>query len=223
MRHYPTVLTQSDPHYYEKQTAHHEGLRTTVEIQPSHSYEIKQTDHGYKTYYGDEHEHEHGHEHGHGHGQSYAHSNEYQNDASDEASPVILLKIPGTQKYAAHLQSLLKQYLEFRAAEYIQALREQEAHGSVEHAYNPVPMMPYVQQAYVAPIQGVLFQPIQASPFHPSPVDPYGPVGYGHINAQSIVSTPAPYYHQQSHLDQSGKFSNFRQFFLNFRHLVTFS
>lgn len=216
LRHYPTVLTESNPNYYEKQ-AHHENLRTTVEIQPSHSYEIKETEHGYKTIYNDDHEHQ-------------SHLHEYRNDGGEDASPVIVLKIPGTQKYASHLQTLLKQYLEFRAAEYLQALHEQEAHGSVEHSFSPVSVMQYGhQQAYVGPIQGVLLQPFQTAPFQASPVDPYGgQIGYAsyggnvqHLqpvvstqapyeanvhHVQPVISTPAPYYqHQHQHDDHSGK------------------
>lgn len=42
---------------------------------------------------------------------------------------MIVLRIPGPAKYAAHLQTLLQQYLEVRAAQYIQLLQEQEYHG----------------------------------------------------------------------------------------------
>lgn len=213
LRNYPTVLTDSDPHYYEKQ-AHHEGLRTTVEIQPSHSYEIKETDHGYRTVYGDDRDH---------YGHSLDHSS---NEAGDDAAPVIVLKIPGSQKYASHLQTLLKQYLEFRAAEYLQALHEQEARGSVEHNYSPVAVMPFVQQAYVAPYQSVYLQPVQAAPFQASPIDPYAQLGYapydGNVHrVQAVVSTPSPYY-QQSHEDHSGRhfcgiFHVFRRHFQGFK------
>lgn len=216
LRHYPTVLTEGNPNYYEK-PEHHENIRTTVEIQPSHSYEIKETEHGYKTIYNDDHEHDH----------HQTHLGDYRNDAAEDTSPVIVLKIPGTQKYASHLQTLLKQYLEFRAAEYLQALHEQEAHGSAEHSYSPVSVMQYGQQAYVGQIQGVLLQPFQAAPFQASPIDPYGgQVGYGSYggnaqylqpvvstqapydanvhHVQSVISTPAPYY-QHSHDDHSGR------------------
>lgn len=192
LRNYPTVLTESDPHYYEKQA--HEGLRTTVEIQPSHSYEIKETEHGYRTVYDDDHGHQ---------------GLDYSNEARDDASPLIVLKIPGSQKYASHLQTLLKQYLEFRAAEYLQALHEQEAHGSVEHNYSPVAVMPFVQPAaYVSPYQSVFLQPVPTAQFHASPVDHYAQVGYSPYDSsvhrvQPVVSTPAPYY-QHSQEDHSG-------------------
>lgn len=93
LRNYPTALTDSDPHYYEKQ-AKHERLHTTVEIQPSHSYEIKQTANGYRTIYN-------GEDNSHGYHQEH-----------EEESPVIVLRIPGPPKYASHLRSLLQQYLE---------------------------------------------------------------------------------------------------------------
>ncbi|XP_016986489.1 putative mediator of RNA polymerase II transcription subunit 12 [Drosophila rhopaloa] len=40
--------------------------------------------------------------------------------------PVIVLRIPGPAKYAAHLQTLLQQYLEIRAAQYLSLLQEAE-------------------------------------------------------------------------------------------------
>lgn len=97
------------PHYYSQPQS--QNVHTSVEIQPSRSYEIKQTDMGYRTIYtGDEHQS----------------SDEYQQH-QQEVVPVIVLRIPGPQKYASHLQALLQQYLEVRAAQYIQALQEQEA------------------------------------------------------------------------------------------------
>jgi hypothetical protein len=46
---------------------------------------------------------------------------------------VIVLRVPGPQKYALHLQALLQQYLEIRAAQYIKALEDQERHGHLRH------------------------------------------------------------------------------------------
>lgn len=40
--------------------------------------------------------------------------------------PVIVLRIPGPAKYASHLQTLLQQYLEIRAAQYLRILEEAE-------------------------------------------------------------------------------------------------
>lgn len=78
--------------------------QTSVEIQPSHSYEIKQTEHGYKTIY-------------HGGGND-DHAQEYAAQSGEgEAVPVIVLRVPGPAKYASHLRVLLQQYLEARAAQ----------------------------------------------------------------------------------------------------------
>lgn len=208
LRNYPTALVDSDPDYYRKQAQH---TRTSVEIQPSHSYEIKQTEHGYKTIYN-------GHDE---HGAGYGHHEE----PSHEPVPVIVLRVPGPAKYAAHLQTLLQQYLEARAAEYIQSLQEQEAHGvdssqqiASDHNLNgfgDLPVLPYSQQlgAQHAFVPSQMFiQPIQPY-FAQQLVNPYAnahiaqPVDAGHDH---IVATPAPatYYSAHSHdtSDDSGKF-----------------
>lgn len=111
--------------------------------------------------------------------------------------PVIVLRIPGPQKYASHLQALLQQYLEVRAAQYIQALQEQEAQqdaqaqigGVADHheiQYNEhesgsyQPTDPYHEQhnvepqAYIAPVdiqQGYneQHQSDYQSDYHPHP------------------------------------------------------
>lgn len=137
LRHYPSALVNDNEHYYNKQP------HTSVEIQPSQSYEIKQTDHGYKTIY-------HGSDDG------------YNSAADDQHIPVIVLRVPGPAKYAAHLQALLQRYIEVRAAQYLQAIQEQEAHGvdssqqqdhgqdSYLGSYGGLPVLPYgPQQAYV--------------------------------------------------------------------------
>ncbi|XP_053951571.1 putative uncharacterized protein DDB_G0271606 [Anastrepha ludens] len=59
----------------------------------------------------------------------YAHqavAHQGQNGAYEE--PVIVLRIPGPTKYASHLQTLLQQYLEIRAAQYLRILEEAEHH-----------------------------------------------------------------------------------------------
>jgi hypothetical protein len=94
----------------------------SIEIQPSHSYEIKENvNEGYDQQYQ----------------QQY------------DAVPVIVLKIPGPTKYALHLQALLQQYLELRASHLLQMLQEQDDQGllpQVNHnAYvsqSPVPYVP---------------------------------------------------------------------------------
>ncbi|XP_037880668.1 nuclear transcription factor Y subunit beta isoform X1 [Glossina fuscipes] len=44
----------------------------------------------------------------------------------DGEDPVIVLRIPGPPKYASHLKTLLQQYLEIRAAQYLHILEETE-------------------------------------------------------------------------------------------------
>lgn len=66
---------------------------------------------------------------------------------TEDNTPVIVLKIPGPAKYASHLQSLLQQYLELRAAQYIRAFEEQEAYG-YSHSSHPVHEPQYSQPAH---------------------------------------------------------------------------
>lgn len=87
---------------------------TDIEVQQSHSFEIK--DPQYTTNY-----------------QSAGSHNYQQEQVYEDPVPVIVLRIPGPQKYALHLQALLQQYLEIRAAQYIKALEEQERHGHLMH------------------------------------------------------------------------------------------
>lgn len=54
--------------------------------------------------------------------------------------PVIVLKIPGPQKYAAHLQTLLQQYIEIRAAQILKEIEELEIQQNQGH---------YQQNSYV--------------------------------------------------------------------------
>lgn len=205
LRHYPTALVDSDPNYYSQQ-AH--SAHTSVEIQPSHSYEIKQTEHGYKTIFHGNDEHS---------PSAYSHGN--SEAPSSEAVPIIVLRVPGPTKYAAHLQALLQQYVEARAAQYIQAFQQQEAHGidssqQIGHGHVPdisafggLPMLPYgPHQAYL-PSQ-MYFQPINQ-------IQPYfgqhalsNPYASAHIaqpieidDDQSVANpSPANYYptHEQS-------------------------
>ena len=163
LRHYPTALVDSDPNYYHKQ-AH-----TSVEIQPSQSYEIKQTDHGYKTIY---------------HGNDGHISPGYTDSSTgDQHIPVIVLRIPGPAKYASHLQALLQQYIEVRAAQYLQQLQEQESHGidtsqqiNQQHghghddsylgSYAGLPVLPYGPQQAFVPSPQMYIQPVvQMQPY----------------------------------------------------------
>lgn len=97
---------ESQNYYQQSQNEH-----TSVEIQPSRSYELQETQHGYESLE-----------------QQDTAEYHHQALASQQPSvPVIVLRIPGPQKYASHLQALLQQYLEIRAAQYIQVLQQQEA------------------------------------------------------------------------------------------------
>lgn len=118
-------------------------LHTTVEVQRSHGYEIKPQDNEYRTIY-EEDEY-----------QRYMQQQQQyeQGEYDHNVSPVIVLRIPGPAKYAAHLQALLQQYLEIRAAQYIQALQEQEARSQQYQHYSQPDVSSYQQQAQPYPQQ----------------------------------------------------------------------
>lgn len=211
-RHYPQAVTASNPDYYHKEAP--ESPRTSVEIQPSHSYEIKQTEHGYKTIY-------HGND-----DQSSANYGHSEAEApSAEQVPVIVLRVPGPAKYATHLQALLQQYLETRAAQYIQSLQQEEEAGraygggsqqSNDYSqeqnlqdYGALPVLPYAQHQAYLPAQ-MFIQPLQQiQPYYAQLQNPYA---NAHI-AQSIevaedhvAASPAPlqYYSHQNHHSLGG-------------------
>ncbi|KAH8387436.1 hypothetical protein KR093_007044, partial [Drosophila rubida] len=110
---------------------------------------------------------------------------------SDEATggtgyqePVIVLRIPGPAKYAAHLQTLLQQYLEIRAAQYLQLLQDAEQR---KHQQQPQPQPQQQQQqhseeAYAAPEQHeqAHYHPEVAYAHQLAPTPP--PVQYGAID-----------------------------------------
>lgn len=199
LRHYPTALVESDPHYFNKQ-AH--NAHTSVEVQPSHSYEIKQTEHGYRTIY-----------HGNGGHSSPEYNHGGDDGQSVEPVPVIVLRVPGPTKYAAHLQTLLQQYLEARASQYIQAFQEQEAQGidssqQIDHGqeagyggYGDLPVLPYgAHQAYL-PAQMYIHPISQIQPYYGqhAMANPYAS---GHVTQpisiesdedhDHIAATPSP-------------------------------
>lgn len=211
LRNYPTALVDSDPEYYRKQSS---NGHTSVEIQPSQSYEIKQTEHGYKTIY-------HGND---------EHASDYtgvqnEGETSGEAVPVIVLRVPGPAKYASHLQALLQQYLEQRAAQYIQTFQEQEAHGYDTsqqlqdtsqqihdqeqnfHGYGSLPVLPYGPTQAFVPSQ-MYIQPFQAIPYYSQPLqNPYSgphiaqPIDIG---AHEVVTpSAANYYTPSAHSEES--------------------
>lgn len=88
--------------------------QTTVEIQQSQGYEIKEIPEDYSSGYRQNYVRFPGQQHG------------GLQAPSHEEVPVIVLKVPGPSKYAAHLKTLLQQYLEIRAAEVIRELEQQE-------------------------------------------------------------------------------------------------
>lgn len=127
LQHHQYQQQQQQQHYEPIDSGYYsqpQRLHTTVEIQPSHSYEIKEVEQGYKTILEPENQN-HAHPHGN-----------YQNEEQQLTGPVIVLRIPGPQKYALHLQALLQQYLEVRAAQYIQVLQEQEAQSQANQQYS---------------------------------------------------------------------------------------
>ncbi|EDW00183.1 chromatin modification-related protein eaf-1 [Drosophila grimshawi] len=104
---------------------------TSVTIEPSYSYELKpQT--SYETHQMAVKEPLHPHPQLHAEQpqidlpQSHQQTSGPGLDAAGYQEPVIILRIPGPAKYAAHLQTLLQQYLEIRAAQYLQLLQEVE-------------------------------------------------------------------------------------------------
>lgn len=214
LRHYPTALVGSDSDYYGK---HAQSLHTSVEVQPSHSYEIKQTENGYKTiFHGDA-----------GQTQEYGHNDHVAPAA--EPVPVIVLRVPGPAKYASHLQALLQQYLEARASQYLQALQEQEVHGidssqQLSHvpdisAYGALPVLPYgAHQAYL-PAQ-MYIQPIaQIQPYYSQQTiaNPYANAHIAQpieVEDDHVAGTPTPINYYSAHAesqpsddtDHTGKF-----------------
>ncbi|GAB0089742.1 hypothetical protein DMENIID0001_043430 [Sergentomyia squamirostris] len=119
-------LNQQLHHRNRERLLHHprQPYGHSVEIQQSPGYEIRENIHF---------------DHPPPPAQPY-HQDFQQPAVYQHAEPVIVLKIPGPQKYAAHLKVLLQQYLEMRAAQYIQELEEQEhanQHGNsvVQDAY----------------------------------------------------------------------------------------
>lgn len=102
-------------HSYGKPEGH-----TTVEITQSQGYEIKEVPQEYPQTYSQNFVRFPGQAAGH---QAAAHQARHQ---AEEEVPVIVLKVPGPTKYAAHLRTLLQQYLEIRAAQVIRELEQQE-------------------------------------------------------------------------------------------------
>uniref|UniRef100_A0A182Y3X4 Uncharacterized protein n=1 Tax=Anopheles stephensi TaxID=30069 RepID=A0A182Y3X4_ANOST len=105
---------------------------TDIEITPSHSYELKPIEEVYTVYPTQQYSQEQ-QQYYHQHHQSAQQSKQLYHQ--EEETPVIVLKIPGPSKYAAHLQALLQQYLEIRAAQLYKELEEQEYHQQQQQQY----------------------------------------------------------------------------------------
>lgn len=92
----------------------HREKATDIEVQQSQSFEIS----------GEEYEPRY---------QQAASQNYQHGQVYEDPVPVIVLRVPGPQKYALHLQALLQQYLEIRATQFIKALEDQERQGHLLH------------------------------------------------------------------------------------------
>lgn len=163
-------------------------VATDIEIQPSHSYEIKPMEQTY-------------------HSAPRTQYIQQMHGYTKDNVPIIVLKIPGPTKYAAHLQALLQQYLELRAAQYIQAFEQQEAHGYNGYDYSYSHHKPQ-QQYPVQPVQPVYYQPmVQVAPNLYTPVPSHqqhyydAPQSYtpSYYNQPSV----APYHNHPTHHQQA--------------------
>lgn len=80
--------------------------------------------------------------------------------------PVIVLRIPGPTKYASHLQSLLQQYLEIRAAQYLRILEESELQNHQKYQTQSQQHLEYEQQVKEQLLQHHQHQPQQQQEQH---------------------------------------------------------
>ncbi|XP_055639667.1 alpha-protein kinase 1-like isoform X2 [Toxorhynchites rutilus septentrionalis] len=127
------MLYPSAQHSLPMKTTHvTDETVTELEITPSHGYELRPAEdvyqinpngrynvatHEQQYYHQQQQQHHHQQQQ-----QLYAHQQQQQH----EESPTIVLRIPGPAKYAQHLQALLQQYLEIRAAQLYREIQEQE-------------------------------------------------------------------------------------------------
>ncbi|KAH8394446.1 hypothetical protein KR222_005715, partial [Zaprionus bogoriensis] len=104
-------------------------------------------------------------------------------DAGGYQEPVIVLRIPGPAKYAAHLQTLLQQYLEIRAAQYLQLLQEVEQRKEQHHQQHQQhqQQQQHVQEEQLAPQAYAAPQQEEQAHYHPE-------VAYAH----QLAPTPPP-------------------------------
>ncbi|XP_058116954.1 putative uncharacterized protein DDB_G0268364 [Anopheles ziemanni] len=117
---------------------------TDIEITPSHSYELKPIEEVYQIYPTQQYSQEQQQQH------YYHQQPQSQHQAKQlyqqQDTPVIVLKIPGPSKYAAHLQALLQQYLEVRAAQLYKELEEHELQQQQQQLQH---QQQHTQQHYV--------------------------------------------------------------------------
>lgn len=172
---------------------HVEETVTDIQIQPSHSYEIKETNQDY-----------HSNQYQHDYNNYHSQQNNYH-QVQPNAIPVIVLKIPGPAKYAAHLQALLQQYLEIRAAQYIKAFEEQETHVHAAHSAQTVaPVQHYTPHhvAYVSMVPGHQLYAAVSPQYYMSPAPQHqAQPQYQHIY-QTHHESPNYHSHHQHHHHQ---------------------
>lgn len=160
----------------EERGGYHEKA-TDIEVQQSHGFELKE-DYQQPNY------------------QHSASQNYQQEQVYEDPVPVIVLRIPGPQKYAIHLQALLQQYLEIRAAQYIKALEEQERQGHLMHPQHyvshPHQQMQYIPMIAISPMYQQYYQQQQQAPQY-----------YQQANSYEIPAGEQSYYQQsQTHQPQ---------------------
>lgn len=133
-------------------------------------------------------------------------------DAGAYQEPVIVLRIPGPAKYAAHLQTLLQQYLEIRAAQYLQLLQEAEQRKQQQHLPQHLPQQQHLpqlqqqQEEQLAPQPYATAEQHAQAHYHPdvsyahqlAPTPP--PVQYGPID--DVYHTYKGRHHQQQQYEQ---------------------
>ena len=191
---------------------HHRETATDIEIQPSHSFEIKETSNEqYQTqHYNNQQQSQ----------DSYNQQKTNQQTEYEDPVPVIVLRIPGPQKYALHLQALLQQYLELRATQYIKALEEQESQGLLMHpqhyASHPQQMefIPMIQQMYNPYYQEQQQQQYQQYYQQQAPEVAYhqqAPAEAYQQQAQAEAYAPEETYHHQQHNQQQEQMSYYQQ------------
>lgn len=142
-------ISADSPGYYPKSEF------TSVTIEPSYSYELKpQT---YEAPQVDLPTPDVTHYSAHTGGADDSHQPQQQQHYEE---PVIVLRIPGPAKYATHLQSLLQQYLEIRAAQYLRILEHSELQQQQQHQQPEQHVLEHAgaPQQYEQPPQHVEYQ-----------------------------------------------------------------